>query len=82
MHQGDSMPSTVISDIPEVHGSNYQTHAEIIPCITPADTVCLRFSSVWTGAKNPTAPQVKAEFFLDSQALHRLVDLLLGKEIK
>jgi hypothetical protein len=66
----------LITTVPEVHGSNYQLFAEIINCQHPPDTVCLRFGTRWTGARDPQALQIKAEFFLDSDAQARLADLL------
>lgn len=66
----------LINQTTDGQGTVYQTWAEMIPCDRPFDTVCLRFSSTWTGAKNPESPQVKAEFFLDSAARHSLQQLL------
>lgn len=66
----------LIKQIPEAHGSTYQIWAEIIPCSIPQDTVCLRFSTQWTGARDPEARQIKGEYFLDSSARSQLMDLL------
>jgi len=76
------IPQTrLIQEVPEERGSTYQIWADVIPCVTPHETVCLRFSSVWTGAKDTTARQTKGEFFLDQPALKELMDLL-GKYSK
>lgn len=73
----DSTKQTaLIRRVPEAHGSNYELWAEIIPCTIPKDTVCLRFSTIWSGARDPQAPQVKGEYFLDSAARHALSALL------
>ena len=66
----------LITEIAEAHGQTYQVWADIIPCVIPSDHVCLIFSSVWTGAKDSTARQVKGEYFLDTQAVQRLINLL------
>lgn len=66
----------LIKSVPEAHGTNYEIWAEIIPCTIPADTVCLRFSSTWSGARDPSARQVKGEYFLDSLGRDQLIQLL------
>ena len=66
----------LIKSIPEAHGNNYELWAEIIPCTIPADTVCLRFSTTWSGAREPGARQVKGEYFLDSVGRDQLMTLL------
>jgi len=66
----------LIRDVQEDRGSNYQLWAEIIKCDSPADTVCLQFSSIWTGAKQPEAPQSKGQFFLHIDDVDSLIDML------
>lgn len=70
------MQTQLITEIAEAHGQTYQVWADIIPCVIPKDHVCLRFSSVWTGAKDSTARQNKGEYFLDKNAVQQLIYLL------
>jgi hypothetical protein len=69
----------LIHDIEESHGSHYQLWAELIPCKHPGDHVELRFSSVWTGARNPDHEQARARFLLSPSALANLQQLLGSK---
>jgi hypothetical protein len=67
----------LVSDVQEASGANYQLWAEVTRCQTPSNLVCLTFSSVWTGAKNPEAPQNKGQFFLDVNDVESLIDMLM-----
>jgi hypothetical protein len=82
IQQGDSMSQqrqqALITSVPEAHGNNYEVWAEIIPCTIPADTVCLRFSTAWSGARDPSARQIKGEYFLDNAGREQLLALLTG----
>jgi hypothetical protein len=69
---------TLIKSVSEAHGTNYETWAEIVPCTIPQDTVCLRFFSTWSGARDSTARQVKSEHFLDAHGRRQLISLLSG----
>jgi hypothetical protein len=73
---------TLIKSVPEAHGTSYEIWAEIIPCTIPQDTVCLRFSSTWSGAREPSTRQVKGEYFLDSQGRDQLIKLLSGISVQ
>ena len=66
----------LIHDIEESHGSHYQLWAELVSCAHPTDNVELRFSSVWTGARNPDREQTRARFLLSPSALANLQQLL------
>jgi hypothetical protein len=67
---------TLITRIQDDRGTYYETWAELLTCVNPHGTSCLRFSSIWTGAKKTQEPQIKAEFFLDAQGRAELRDLL------
>lgn len=66
----------LIRDVKEARGQNYQVWAEVTRIDTPENTVCLQFSSVWTGAKNPEAQQSKGQFFLSLDEVDSLIDML------
>lgn len=79
-HHTQTTPArTLITETKEPHGSTYQLWAEIIPCKKPQDTVELRFSSIWTGAKNAEEPQVRGKYLLDTTAIDNLRRLLGAK---
>ena len=67
---------TLIHSIPETHDNEYRLWAELIPCQNPAGHMELRFSSEWTGAKDPTALQTRARFMLSPAALDNLQQLI------
>ena len=73
-----NLQQALIKSVPEAHGNDYEVWAEIIPCTIPRDTVCLRFTTTWSGARDPEARQVKGEYFLDAQARDALMKLLSG----
>lgn len=66
----------LIHEVPETSGSTYQLWAELSPVTHPEEHYQLTFSSVWTGAKDPEAPQIKGQFLLGPAALDNLRDLL------
>ena len=66
----------LIHQVAESHGSHYQLWAELVPCEHPADHVELKFSSIWTGARNPDDGQVRARFLLSPDALSTLQQLI------
>jgi hypothetical protein len=66
----------LIHEVAEVSGATYQLWAELNDCYHPAGYKELRFSSVWTGAKDPEAPYNKGKFFLSPEALTNLKTLL------
>ena len=70
---------TLIRSVPETSGSEYQLWAELVPAQGPGELFCLRFSSVWTGAKNPAAAQIKGEFFLQQENLRQLKTMIEGQ---
>lgn len=71
---------TLITKIQDDRGTFYEIWAELTKCKHPSGTSCLRFSSIWTGAKKSADPQIKAEFFLDVQGAQQLRDLLKDLE--
>lgn len=57
---------------------SYQVYATLGPTIYGSRQ--LKFTSVWSKAKDPTAEQNKFEMFLDPQALANLKELLEASE--
>ena len=70
----------LLHEVVETSGSSYQLWAELTVCPNPAGYRQLVFSSVWTGAKNPEAPQRKGEMLLSPEALKNLQELLESQE--
>lgn len=76
-HHGPTSPArTLITETSDPHGSRYQLWAEIIECERPKNTIELRFSSLWSGSKNPDDTQVRGRYLLDATALDNLRRLL------
>ena len=65
---------TVIQEDHEESGSVYQLIAETEPSIGGYTT--LTFSTIWTGAKKPTEPQIKYRVHLTEEAKEKLKELL------
>ncbi len=65
---------TVIQEVHEESGSVYQLIAETEPSIGGYTT--LTFSTIWTGAKKPTEPQIKYRVHLTEEAKKKLKELL------
>jgi hypothetical protein len=57
---------------------NFETFLTVRELSTPADTVELKFETVFAGAKDPQARQTKAQFFVAKSDLQNL-RLLLSK---
>ena len=55
---------------------SYRVYAELNEFDGSTTTYSLRFKTVWTDAKDPTAEQTKFEVFLDKDQLTRLKELL------
>ena len=70
----------LIQEVKEASGASYQLWAELTECPNPAGYKQLTFSSVWTGAKNPEAPQRKGEMLLSPEAVKNLQELLASKQ--
>ena len=66
----------MIRSVKEASGSEYQLWVEIAPTQGDQDLFAVRFSSVWTGARDPEGSQSKGDFFLDRQDLARLHSLI------
>ncbi len=66
----------LIRDVKEARGESYQVWVEVTKVDNPHDTVCLQFSSVWTGAKDPIAAQSKGQFFLSLDEVDSFIDML------
>jgi len=66
----------LIRDVQEDRGSNYQLWAEVQRCENPPDMISVSFSSIWTGSKNPEAPQNKGQFLLHIDDVDSLIDML------
>ena len=69
----------LIHEVKESSGSSYQLWAELTPCPNPKGYKQLQFTSVWTGAKNPEAPQRKGDMLLSPEAINNLKELLASK---
>ena len=67
---------SMIRSVPEASGAEYQLWAELYPVQGPGEYYALKFSTVWTGAKDPGASQAKGDFFLDAMDLKRLRSLI------
>jgi hypothetical protein len=70
----------LIHEVHEQSGNDYQLWAELTECARPEGVKMLKFTSVYTGAKDPGVPWNKGQFFLSSEALHNLKELLEEKE--
>ena len=66
----------MIRSVPEASGAEYQLWVELYPVQGPGDYYALKFSSIWTGAKQPEAAQCKGDFFLQREDLTVLKDLI------
>ena len=66
----------MIHEVVEQSGNNYQLWAELTDCLRPEGYKTLKFTSMYTGAKNPEVPWNKGEFFLPPESLNNLKDLL------
>lgn len=66
----------LITEVKDVSGDNYQLHAELTDCASPAGYKMLSFSSVWTGAKDPKLEQNKFRMILSPDSLNNLQSLL------
>lgn len=75
-HGSSAAARTLITETSDPHGSRYQLWAEITPCQNPRNTVELKFSSTWSGAKNAEEPQVRGRYLLDATAMDNLRRLL------
>ena len=65
---------SVIHEVHENSGSVYQLIAETEPSLGGYTT--LTFSTIWTGAKKPTEPQIKYRVHLTKEAKEKLKELL------
>lgn len=66
----------LIHQVDEQSGSIYQLWAELTDCLRPEGVKSLKFTSVYTGSKDPDKPWVRGQFFLTPDALQNLKDLL------
>ena len=71
-----SKKKKLIRSVPESSGAEYRLYAELYPVQGPGDLYALKFSSVWTGAKDPGAAQAKGDFFLERKDLQGLQALI------
>ncbi len=58
--------------------SNFETFLTVRELSTPADTVELKFETVFSGAKDPQARQTKAQFFINRHDLKSIELALSG----
>jgi len=58
--------------------SNFETFLTVRELSTPADTVELKFETVFAGAKKPQARQTKAQFFINRNDLKSIELALTG----
>ena len=66
----------MIRSVPEASGAEYQLWMELAPTQSSGAEFFLKFSSIWTGAKQPEAAQSKGDFFLQRADLTLLKDLI------
>jgi len=66
----------LIHQVDEQSGLVYQLWAELTECMRPEGYKSLKFTSMYTGSKDPEKPWNKGEFFLPPDALQNLKDLL------
>ena len=66
----------MIRSVSEASGAEYQLWAEIVPTQGDRDLFAVRFSSIWTGSRDPKASQAKGDFFLERQDLAKLHALI------
>lgn len=66
----------LIHEVKEQSGNDYQLWAELTDCLRPEGYKSLKFTSMYTGAKNPEIPWNKGEFFLPPNAIDNLKELL------
>ena len=66
----------LIHQVDEQSGLVYQLWAELTECMRPEGYKSLKFTSMYTGSKDPEKPWNKGEFFLPPEALQNLKDLL------
>lgn len=69
----------LITEVEDISGDNYQLHAELTDCTSPAGHKMLSFSSTWTGAKDPKLEQNKFRMILSPESLKNLQSLLETK---
>lgn len=75
-HRPIASTRTLITETSDPHGRDYHLWAELIPCKRPEHTVELRFSSTWSGARNPEESQIQGRYLLDATAIDNLRRLL------
>lgn len=70
----------LILEVHEQSGNDYQLWGELTECARPEGYKSLKFTSVYTGSKEPGTPWNKGQFFLNPESLQNLKDLLDEKE--
>ncbi len=65
-----------------VSASNFETLLTVRELCTPTDTVELKFETVFAGAKDPRARQIKAKFFISRNDLKSIELALLEASSK
>lgn len=66
----------LINEVEESSGNVYRLFAEITDVPNPAGYKQLKFTSEWTGAKNPKLSYDKGHFFLSPEAFANLKNLV------
>lgn len=66
----------MIRSVAEASGAEYQLWAEVAPAQGPGELYAVKFTSIWTGAKDPQASQAKGDFFLERTDLKKLQALI------
>jgi hypothetical protein len=69
----------LINEIEESSGNVYRLWAEINDVDVPTGYKQLKFTSEWTGAKNPKLEYNKGQFFLSTTAFDNLKTLVNSK---
>ena len=66
----------MLRSVAEASSAEYQLWAEISPTQGDRDLFAVRFSSRWTGARDPEAEQARGDFFLARSDLAKLQELI------
>ena len=64
---------TLIHEVEEESGHNYQLYAELIPL---GQYNQIKFTTIWDGAIDPKAEQRKFEAFLSIESVNKLIKVL------
>lgn len=79
-HAGHTAPArTLISSTRDGKGNDFEIWADLELCGQPSDTARLRFTSRYSGARDPQALHHQGEFYIDATGIDNLRRLLGAK---